>query len=568
MTARKLLDDQPAQKKTDLLRFHRYLAALDQAVLKRDSDAPFVTGIYGPWGSGKSSLLRILAEELEDQNQECEKDGKDKPWLTVEFSPWLYRQEKSLFLPLLATLAKKENAVEQLIKRVIKTGTFLVKTFAAAGIEAAKLGLPLLSVLDEENKQDLQAQIQTAIAKITKNKRLVFLIDDLDRCHDPAQIVDLLEQIKLFLHLKNCVFFIGADKRHIVNAIEKKFPGEGAAYLDKFVQLGFELPPHRSSDLVALLDPGNFSADDLGYLIRVAELYQGNPRQFKKIWNQAVMGLNVLQQELKEQQPRAFDGHPKLILMLKWRLLKECGLGAEDIHQYLTLEKAEPRHGTLPPVERELLRGYFMDALRFRDKSGQWRVNADIALFLWHDLWENRFQDVRTLTLYLYSSGNDRPRLFIERMLARGDYRIAGYDFSRADLSGGYFRDVHFIDCNFEKAGLENARLIGAVFERCKLRMAKFNGAKLTAADFLACNGMDDLDTEPELYEKIADSAMRCWRNLAQDRRLPDWGAWDARQLFAMYKNILMIHRGRRTNTPETEERLREKMENVRGFLS
>ena len=238
-----LLDDQPVSlKKADKLHFTRYLEVIKKYLLKRKETTPFVFGIYGKWGTGKTTLLEMLAEKLKE----------DEKWITIKFSPWMYRNEKSLLLPLLATISKKTPAFEKLVKKIISDGPAFIKTLSSMGLETATTGLPLLTFLQSikkksktEEAKDLAEKIENAVKEATKNgkKKMVFLIDDLDRCHDPLQIINLLEQIKIFLHLDHCLFVLSMDKDQVITAVEEKFPKEGASYLDKFVQLDFELPP-------------------------------------------------------------------------------------------------------------------------------------------------------------------------------------------------------------------------------------------------------------------------------------------------------------------------------------
>jgi predicted KAP-like P-loop ATPase len=291
MSGLNLLGDQPVRIDSDHLHFQRYLAALETAVLNRDDHAPFVTGIFGPWGSGKSTLLGMLEHRLTELNRNTV-NGQSN-WVTIKFSPWLYSQEESLLVPLLALLAQKESVFKPLIKKMTETSMrFLKRTSATLDFDT--LGMPLKISLNnlaqgtDGQHKFFQEEIADAIHAITKtNKRLFFLIDDLDRCHDPAQIVHLLEQIKLFLHLDGCLFFIAADRKQVVDAIDKTFPGSGAAYLEKFVQLAFDLPPHHSEDLVRMLPSAD--AETLRAYRPLCEVLGNNPRKLKLIWNEAVL---------------------------------------------------------------------------------------------------------------------------------------------------------------------------------------------------------------------------------------------------------------------------------------
>jgi len=76
----RLLDDQPVDARQDRLRLTRYLDIIDKRVLHKDdsllregkSPPPFVVGVFGRWGTGKTSLLKMLAERLEAQSKQIE----------------------------------------------------------------------------------------------------------------------------------------------------------------------------------------------------------------------------------------------------------------------------------------------------------------------------------------------------------------------------------------------------------------------------------------------------------------------------------------------------------------
>ena len=562
-----LLDDQPAEQ--DKLHFERYVAALEKTVFARDDDAiaPLVVGVFGAWGSGKSTLLGMLEKHLaytpDPQLGMAEAFAKRQthPWVVVKFSPWLYRNEPSLLLPLLATLAKALPAFEKLIKNIVKFAPDVAKKLAAMGMEAATTSLPLLSFLSSLNGKsvagetpqvkDLQQQIAEAVKAVTGDeKRLVFLIDDLDRCHDSKQIVNLLEQIKLFLHLDRCLFFIAADRAQIVKAIDKEFEGSGEAYLEKFVQLPFELPPHQSQHLVALLGV----EDELKKSFRsLCEVLGNNPRKVKQLWNQAVVELAVLREE--KMRVGGQEADPQLLL--KWLLLKNCGELRQYPYRYLQFE-------------REKNRDEFIKVLDFKDDQGVWRseLHQKLAVYLWNDLDAHKFGNPNTLSLYAFSCAerNAHARSLIEAGCFAGEAAFSDWDFRQADLSGGHFHGAVFTHCDFEGADFSHADLSDAKFINCQLAGACFDEAKISRTTWKGNIGMHEMDTEPDTYTQISDKAVQDWREykLEYGNVEPSFEWLEPESLFKPYKTILDLHQARGTLTDNIRAELVNKSKAVK----
>ena len=565
-----LLDDQPAEQ--DLLHFQRYLHALEKTVFARDATAPLVVGVFGAWGSGKSTLLGMLEKHLafmpDPQNGTLEQAAQKSvhPWVVVKFSPWLYRNEPSLLLPLLATLAKELPAFEKLVKNLVKFGPEVVKKLAAMGMEAATTGLPLLSFLSSLNGKsvagetpqvkDLQQQIAEAVKVVTgDDKRLVFLIDDLDRCHDSKQIVNLLEQIKLFLHLDRCLFFIAADRAQIVKAIDKEFAGAGEAYLEKFVQLPFELPPHQSQHLVGLLGV----EDELKKSFRsLCEVLGNNPRKVKQLWNQAVVALAVLNEEKMRVTNEIVEADPNLLL--KWLLLKNCGELRQNPYRYLQFE-------------REKKRDEFIKVLDFKDDQGVWRseLHQKLAVYLWNDLDAHKFGNPNTLSLYAFSCAerNAHARSLIEAGCFAGEAAFSDWDFRQADLSGGHFHGAVFTHCDFEGADFSHADLSEAKFINCQLAGACFDEAEISQTTWKGCKGLHELDTEPQVYTQLIDIAGNNWRDFKLDfGEVEPTFQWDDKEnLFKAYKTILTKHQTNGTLTDELRTNLVDKGKAIKQDL-
>lgn len=564
MSRLSLLDDQPADSNSDRLHFKRYLRALESTALKRENHAPLVVGIFGPWGSGKSTLLSMLEQKLRPLPKPemgwLENRMQIHPWVVVQFSPWMYRNEKSLLLPLLATVATKSSAFEKLTKQIIKSGPGLINKLSGTLIDASTTGLPLLTFLTSvqskrEESKDLQAKIADAVKEVTKDgQRLVFLIDDLDRCHDETQIVNLLEQIKLFLHLDRCLFFIAADRDQIVKAINKQFPGSGEAYLEKFVQLPFELPPHRSHHLIDILDVEDSMRKSFTSL---CEVLGNNPRKLKQLWNAAVLAMEVLKEE--RMRVSGIIHEHDMDLMLKWLLLKNCGELRTNPYRYLDFEMA----GKQPASRDE-----FIKALDFKNADKNWHseYHHKLAVYLWNDLDAKRFGNPDILTMYAQACGEDHiyARSLIEKGCFEGESmaEFSSQDFKNANLSDGHLYKATFTNCDFRRADFRHADLSETQFIGCQLFDARFDNAKLDGTIWKNCFGLDALDTEPNCYERIADAAATQWRGLKPSER--NWDDYAKEALYKAYRTILNLHQKNGTLTDDIESRIVAKGQTIR----
>ncbi len=242
--------------------------------------SPSSIGVYGDWGSGKSSLMKMAQEDL----------GKDKDVLCISFNGWLfegYEDAKSALLGTILDSIKENRTLKgkclgklkklydsadklKIASKGIKYGIdffatgglgtladITIKSLTNTVLEKAK------SISDEDIKgmlsqktdsADLRQSIKTfhkdfaELLNEAKVSKLVVFIDELDRCsHDT--ILNTLEAIRLFLFAPNTSFVIGADERHVRNAVKFKFPeiegnqvDIGKEYLEKLIQYPIRIP--------------------------------------------------------------------------------------------------------------------------------------------------------------------------------------------------------------------------------------------------------------------------------------------------------------------------------------
>ena len=258
----------------DLLDY-QYLVSATTNIIHNSTLLPCTIGIYGDWGSGKSSLMRMVEESL----------SQDKRTLTIKFNGWLfegYEDAKSVLMgTILEEIAEKKTVkgeAKKLLTKMLKQVDFMkiAKTIAKHGVSFAiggPAGLAITGTDDlislakgvkpedyfkEKKKEDEQKTLRMSIRKFHQdfasllNKlevdKLVIFIDDLDRCNTDT-VIDTLEAIKLFLYVPNSAFIICADEKIIEYAVRRRFPevpGRGlevaSAYLEKLIQFPLRLP--------------------------------------------------------------------------------------------------------------------------------------------------------------------------------------------------------------------------------------------------------------------------------------------------------------------------------------
>lgn len=263
----------------DLLDFD-YLIGITKEIIINDDLSPSSIGVYGDWGSGKSSLIEMTLKEL----------SLDDNYLCIKFNGWLFEGYEDAKTALIGTIldeidkritvkGKAKNIIERLYKNIdffklaskgVKYGldvfltggigsiadiavqSFLSKVKDSVGdiseddVKEA-LGRTLKSDEIRKNLKSFHSDFSDLL-KETKIKRLVVFIDELDRCN-PDTILETFEAIRLFLFSEGTSFIIGADERQVMYAVRKKFPEVkgnkidiGKEYLEKIIQYPVKIP--------------------------------------------------------------------------------------------------------------------------------------------------------------------------------------------------------------------------------------------------------------------------------------------------------------------------------------
>lgn len=304
-------------------------------------DPPYVLGIHGDWGAGKTSFLRKLHLYLSGEGcgyhkakEFCEAHwgGEYKACEDVEaiwFDAWHYQFEQNPAVALLNeirahfTLSKNFlGKVEKLTYAALMSLDDLSKKIGASPSKIMAAGEKwekenFAQPLPSQMVKDLMENAIESLLGDGGNKRLIIFVDDLDRCTGPVAF-RFLEAMKVYFSLANCVFILGLDTRHIRRAVAAELKSAGIVpdmpdgtqqvqaelcaddYLGKIFQHLFHLPDDTAyKDYLKHLVEASGLADSQTWtdMISKFKLLPPNPRKIKSFVN----GLSLYIDQLKKR---------------------------------------------------------------------------------------------------------------------------------------------------------------------------------------------------------------------------------------------------------------------------
>ena len=214
------------------------------AYSKKNKDALTIS-ITGEWGSGKTTLMEYIKLQL--------KNSIDDNFKLISFNPWMFFKDESIKEAFLMHLALSLKGSEARITKAAEKLTELLKAFRwvkyvhpiagkiQEGIESVTT--PLGEKLDVH---EIKEEINTILRK--GNKKILVFIDDIDRLM-PSQISELFQTISLITNFSNIIYIVAFDREIVIDAIGKDFNNKGQEYLEKIIQVDYEIPTIQDDKL-------------------------------------------------------------------------------------------------------------------------------------------------------------------------------------------------------------------------------------------------------------------------------------------------------------------------------
>lgn len=252
--------DNPINTKSeDFLGRSEFAISLAENIIKFNSKDNLVIGLYGNWGTGKTSLLHLIEEHIKEKYPNN---------LQLYFNPWNFSDQnqliKQFFNVLSNSLQRKDKSetaksignhlsLYSKIFQPLKIIPGIGNTFAIIGDLLGSSG-ELIHKIGEETQNDLES-IKNSLSELLaslKYKIIIFL-DDLDRLNN-QEIKQIFQLIKILADFPNIVYVLAFDRNVVVNALSKVQEGKGEDYLEKIVQVPIEIPEITNEKVYAYLD--------------------------------------------------------------------------------------------------------------------------------------------------------------------------------------------------------------------------------------------------------------------------------------------------------------------------
>lgn len=256
------------KKINDKLNRVKYVEQLSSKILNYNNKESLVIGLSGQWGSGKTSILKMIIETINETSI--------NDFILIEFNPWYFSNQKELideFFKVminalsnnnkitdklkktkLINLIKKyssslvDNINEQIsikdkvtLKKLIKTAPRLQKDVKNAIEIYTSLNADILELKEDINKYINENEV-----------KILFIIDDIDRLSD-IEVEQIFKLVKLVADFNKTIYLLTYDKKVVSDSLDKTQHEKGYEYLEKIVQIPLDIPKISKNDLFTIL---------------------------------------------------------------------------------------------------------------------------------------------------------------------------------------------------------------------------------------------------------------------------------------------------------------------------
>lgn len=278
-----------------------------------------VFGLTGPWGSGKSSMLAMISEEL---------DATYPSWQVARFTPWATGDVAGLLGDFYATLSQalprhRSKQIRNALGTLAQVSAPAANAIPWAGGAAASAASAAGAALKKQTPWD--KAFKTAADELKKlNTPVLLIADDIDRLQT-EELLALLKVVRLLGRFPGVHYMLAYDESTLFQALSEanlvgEDDGAAARFMEKIVQYPLVVPPLLPTQLLGRLDAGldaafteaGRSQPTSGRLGGLGEVYRsqlGTPRAIDRY-------LAQLRHHLPLVEPEEIDDEDVVVLTL------------------------------------------------------------------------------------------------------------------------------------------------------------------------------------------------------------------------------------------------------------
>lgn len=300
------------QSSQDLLKRSDFAAKLAESLLLYQEKESLCIGLLGPWGSGKTSLVNLIINHIEEKSQRLSKN--EQP-IILQFNPWNFTSSDQLLQQFFKMIADqfsgasdaKLNAIGDAISNygsalelIPRMGGALSKGSVFFGNSIKKRTL---------HGADVASQRKRIIELLNElTCKVIIAIDDIDRLSN-CEIQLIFKLVASVANFPNTIFLLSFDKSIVVRALDNYQGVDGNKYLEKIIQVTVNVPPvsdsqiheifyHEFEPLITQYPQMVWSSDDWEAISPHVFSLINNIRDISRLSNTVQLKLNMIGDEI------------------------------------------------------------------------------------------------------------------------------------------------------------------------------------------------------------------------------------------------------------------------------
>lgn len=236
-----------------------FASSFANAMIAYKNKDSIVTSICGNWGSGKSSFINMVIEQIDKKSSQMNKNEKT---IIIRYSPWRYSNQNhliSLFFKEVSSALSEESYGKTVkkIRRKLKKYAKNLKPLESIPEPTTKtlwffieMILVSIGILENKDLEIARTELDDALKK--EKRKIIIVMDDVDRLNN-NEIRQVFQLVKTLGDFSNIIYLLAFDRRVILKALEQVQPEYEGEYLEKIIQFPVDLPAVDNSYIENIL---------------------------------------------------------------------------------------------------------------------------------------------------------------------------------------------------------------------------------------------------------------------------------------------------------------------------